>query len=138
MGFGVLVGDGVNAHLHDDPWHPPGNWTGPQFHRRSVAIAPADMAWVQTKGEGSNVGKMRGARGGDVTIQRRRRDTKTVCDLSDADVGVGQHRFGSLDVVVGEFWRTTSGAARAPRGGKARWVRSRIRLRSNSANAPNM
>ena len=63
---------------------------------------------------------MRSARGGDITIERRRRDTETVCDLGDADVGVGQHRFGSLDVVVGEFWRTTSGAASAPSGGKPR------------------
>jgi hypothetical protein len=31
-----------------------------------------------------------------------------VCDLGDADVGVGQHRLGSLDVVVGKFWRAMS------------------------------
>src|SRR5271169_3157237 len=68
----------------------------------------------------SNVGKMRSARGGDVTIERRRRDTETVCDLGDAYVGAGQHRFGSLDVLVGEFWRTTSGAASAPSRGKPR------------------
>ena len=37
-----------------------------------------------------------------------------------ADVGVGQHRLGGLNVVVGEFWRTTSGATRAPGGGEAR------------------
>jgi hypothetical protein len=42
-----------------------------------------------------------------------------VCDLSDADIGVGQHRLGGLDVVVGEFWRTASGTARAPGGGEA-------------------
>jgi hypothetical protein len=67
----------------------------------------------------SNVGTIRGARGGNVTIERRRRDTETVCDLGDADVGVGQHRLASLNVVVGEFWRTTSGAACAPSGGEA-------------------
>src|SRR5438132_14404394 len=63
---------------------------------------------------------MRGACGGDVSIERRRGDTETVCDLGDADVGVGQHRLGSLDVVVGKFWRATSGAAGAARGGEAR------------------
>lgn len=47
-------------------------------------------------------------------------------DLGDADVGVGQHRLGSLDVVVGEFWRTTSGAVCAPGGARPAWVRSRI------------
>jgi hypothetical protein len=59
--------------------------------------------------------------------------------LGDTDVGVGQHRLGSLDVVVGEFWRATSGAAGAARAAaRPAWVRSRIRLRSNSASAPNM
>ena len=37
--------------------------------------------------------------------------------MGDADVGVGQHRLGGLNVIVGEFWRTTLGAARAPGGG---------------------
>ena len=41
-------------------------------------------------------------------------------DLGDADVGIGQHRLGGLDVVIGEFWRTASRAAGAPSGGKAR------------------
>jgi hypothetical protein len=40
--------------------------------------------------------------------------------LGDPDVGVGRHRFGSLDVVVSELWRTTSGAAGAPSGGSPR------------------
>jgi hypothetical protein len=61
-----------------------------------------------------------------------------VRDLGHADVGVRQHRLGGLDVVVGEFRRPASGAANTPRGGEARLVRSRIRLRSNSASAPNM
>jgi hypothetical protein len=43
-----------------------------------------------------------------------------VRDLSHADVGIGQHRLGGFDVVAGEFWRTASCAARAPRGGQAR------------------
>ena len=67
----------------------------------------------------SNVRKIRGARGGDVPIERRRRDTETVCDLGDADVGIGQHRLGGLDVVVGEFRRSASGAAGAPSSGEA-------------------
>jgi hypothetical protein len=43
-----------------------------------------------------------------------------VRDLSHADVGIGEHRLGGLDVVVCEFRRAASGAANAPRGGKAR------------------
>jgi hypothetical protein len=43
-----------------------------------------------------------------------------VRDLSHADVGIGEHCLGGLDVVPREFWRTASSAARAPRGGKAR------------------
>jgi len=35
-------------------------------------------------------------------------------DLRHADVGIGKHRLGGLDVVVGEFWRAPSGAACAP------------------------
>jgi hypothetical protein len=27
-----------------------------------------------------------------------------VCDLSRADVGIGEYRHGGLDVVVSEFW----------------------------------
>ena len=41
-------------------------------------------------------------------------------DLGDADVGIGEHRLGGLDVVVGEFRRPASGAANTPRGGEAR------------------
>ena len=40
--------------------------------------------------------------------------------MSHADVGIGEHRLGGLDVVVGEFRRPASGAASAPRGGKPR------------------
>jgi hypothetical protein len=40
--------------------------------------------------------------------------------LGDADVGVGQHRLGGRDVVVGEFWRTASRPACAPSSGKTR------------------
>jgi len=43
-----------------------------------------------------------------------------VRDLRHAGVGIGEHRLGGLDVVVGEFWRTTSGATCAPGVGKAR------------------
>lgn len=86
----------------------------------------------------SNAWGIRGPCGRDVPIERCRRDAEAVRDLSHADVEIGEHRLGGLDVVVGEFWRTASGAASTPRGGQAAWVRSRIRLRSNSANAPNM
>jgi len=43
-----------------------------------------------------------------------------VPDLSHADVGIGQHRLGGLDVVVGQFRRAASCAANTPRGGRAR------------------
>jgi X-Pro dipeptidyl-peptidase C-terminal non-catalytic domain len=46
--------------------------------------------------------------------------TETVCDLRHADIGIGQHRPGSLDVVVGEFPRPASSAAGAPGDGKPR------------------
>jgi hypothetical protein len=68
----------------------------------------------------SNAWGIRGSRGGDVTIERRRRDAEAVRDLRHADVGIGEHRLGGLDVVVGEFRRTASGAANASRGSEAR------------------
>lgn len=40
--------------------------------------------------------------------------------MGDADVGVGQHHLGSLDVVVGKFWRTTSRPACAASSSKTR------------------
>jgi hypothetical protein len=36
----------------------------------------------------SNAWSIRGARGGQISIQRRRRDAEAVCDLSHADVGI--------------------------------------------------
>ena len=50
---------------------------------------------------------------------RCRRDTETMGDLGDADVGIGQQRFGSLHVIVGEFRRPTSGAAKPTGFGSA-------------------
>jgi hypothetical protein len=50
---------------------------------------------------------IRGSRGRDVPPVRRRDAAR----FGDADFGVGQHRLGGLDVVVGEFWGTTAGAA---------------------------
>jgi hypothetical protein len=67
----------------------------------------------------SNARRIRGSPGRDVPIERRRRDAEAVRDLGDADVGVGQHRLGSLDVVIGKFWRSASGAASTPGGGEA-------------------
>jgi hypothetical protein len=66
------------------------------------------------------LGKIRASRGRDITIERRRGHPEAVRDLGHADVGIGQHRLGGLDVVVCEFRRTASGAASAPRGGEAR------------------
>jgi hypothetical protein len=68
----------------------------------------------------SNAWGIRGPRGGHISIERRRRDAEAVRDLSHADVGIGEHRLGGLDVVVGEFRRPASGAASMPRGGEAR------------------
>jgi hypothetical protein len=45
---------------------------------------------------------------------------QAVCDLGHADIGIGQHGLGGLDVVVGEFRRTSSGATGTSRGGEAR------------------
>jgi hypothetical protein len=36
-------------------------------------------------------------------------------DLSDADVGIGHHRLGGLNVVVRELWRAASCAPSTPR-----------------------
>jgi hypothetical protein len=68
----------------------------------------------------SNARGIRGSGGGDVTIERRRRDAEPLRNLSYSDVGIGEHRLGGLDVIIGEFRRTASRAASAPRGGKAR------------------
>jgi len=54
----------------------------------------------------------------DVPIECRRSDA-AVRDLGHADVGIGEHRLGGLDVVVREFRRTASCATNAARGGKA-------------------
>jgi len=70
-------------------------------------------------------------------IERRGRHAEAGRDLSHADVGIGQHGLGGLDVVLGECRRTALCGPR-PGGGQAARVRSRIRLRSNSASAPNM
>ena len=70
----------------------------------------------------------------DVAIERRRSDAEATHDLSYTDSGFGQHRLWGLDVVVREFRRTASDATRAV--ARLAWAHSRIRLRSNSANAP--
>src|SRR4029077_9459123 len=68
----------------------------------------------------SNAWGIRSSCGRDVAIERRRGHAEAVRDLGHADAGIGQQRLGGLDVVVGEFRRASSGAAGAPRGGKAR------------------
>ena len=65
----------------------------------------------------STVWGIRSSRRGDVPIERRGRQAEAVRDLSHADVRIGQHRLGGLDVVVREFRRTASRAANAPRRG---------------------
>src|SRR4051794_6384844 len=61
---------------------------------------------------------MRGSRSRDIPIERRRGDTEALRDLRYCDVRIGQHCLGGLDVVVRQFRRTASGAAKASRGGK--------------------
>jgi hypothetical protein len=41
-------------------------------------------------------------------------------DLRHTYVGIGQQRFGYLNVVIGQFRRAAARPARAPRGGEAR------------------
>src|SRR5262245_57137709 len=53
------------------------------------------------------------------TILSRRRDTKTVCDLGDADVGIGQQCPRGFKVVLCQLWWTAPRSACAPSGGKA-------------------
>jgi hypothetical protein len=59
----------------------------------------------------SNARSIRGSRGGNVPIERCRRAAEPLRDLTYGDVGISEHRLGSLDVVVREFRRTASGAA---------------------------
>src|SRR4051812_24298109 len=68
----------------------------------------------------SNARGIRGSCGRKVPIERRGGDTKALRDLSEGDVGTGEHRLGGLDVVVRELRRTDSGATHAPCGGKTR------------------
>jgi hypothetical protein len=67
---------------------------------------------------GSNARGICGSRSRKISIERRRRDTKALRDLSDGDVGIGEYRLGSLDIILGEFRRTASGAAKAPGSGQ--------------------
>ena len=67
----------------------------------------------------SNVRKIRGARGGDASIERRRRDTETVCDLGDADVRVGLQCPRGFKVVLCQLSWTAPRSACAPSNGKA-------------------
>src|ERR1700687_2990472 len=68
----------------------------------------------------STVRGVRGSCGRDVPIEGRRRDAEAVRDLSHADVGIGEHRLGGLDVLVREVRRAAGGAANTPRAGEAR------------------
>src|SRR5689334_16666789 len=61
---------------------------------------------------------VRGSCGKDVSIERRGGDAETVRNLRDPDIRIGESRLGRLDVVIGEFCRTSFGTAKSPRGGK--------------------
>jgi hypothetical protein len=56
-------------------------------------------------------------------MERRRGDAETVRGLSHADVRICEHYLGGLDVVLREFLADGLQCGRAPRGGKAAWVR---------------
>jgi len=86
--------------------------------RQAETFPGASRLWDET-GVSSNAWGIRAPRGGHISIQRRRRHAKAECDLSHADVGVGEHRLGGLDVIVSEFRRPASGAAGTTRGGEA-------------------
>jgi hypothetical protein len=108
---------------------------GQVFHETS-SVRPSGKS--NTRGgtvPTSNTRSIRGSCGGDVPIERCRRDTEAMRDLRHADVGIGQHRLGGLDVVICEFRRTAPGAASAPRGGKARLGALRDQAALESANA---
>jgi hypothetical protein len=89
----------------------------------------------------SNARHIRGSRGRDVPIERRRRDTEAVRDLGDADIGVGEQGPRGFKVILRQLRRTTTRAARASRGGEACLgaLSDQAALeRSNSASAPTM
>jgi len=56
-------------------------------------------------------GKVCGSRRRNIPVERRRRNAEPMRDLGNADIRIGQQCSGDVKVVVGEFWRTTSGAA---------------------------
>src|SRR5271170_29301 len=56
----------------------------------------------------SNAGGIRGSRGGNIAIERRRRYAEAMRDLGNADVGIGQHRLGGLNVACRPANRTIS------------------------------
>jgi hypothetical protein len=69
-----------------------------RFGRTAAARRPAE-AFLERPVFGikrpfSNAWGIRGPRGGHISIQRRRRDAEAVCNLSHADVGIGEHRLG--------------------------------------------
>src|SRR3954451_2683164 len=61
-----------------------------------------------------------GSRGGYIPIERCGGDTEAVRDLSYGNVRISKQRLGGLDIILGEFRGTASGAAKPPRGGKTR------------------
>jgi hypothetical protein len=48
----------------------------------------------------STVWKIRGARGGDVTIKRRRRDAEAVRDLRHADIRIGEQGSRGFKIIL--------------------------------------
>jgi len=83
---------------------------------RTVSV----LSFVLGRRRCSNAGGIRGSLGGDIAIKCSWKNADAMRELGDAVIGSGQHRLGGRDVVVGEIWRASSGAAAAPRGGKAR------------------
>ena len=89
---------------------PPAAGLKPSLERRVFGVKPPL----------SNARRIRGSRGRDVPIERCRRDAEALRNLRHADITIGQHGLGGLDVLVGQFWRAAAGAAEAASGGEAR------------------
>jgi hypothetical protein len=99
---------------------PNGRFTALSRRRRRHAETLLERPVFGVERPLSNPWRIRGSCGRDVPIKCRRRDPEAVRYLSHANVEIGEHRLGGLNVIVREFRRTPSRAASAPRGGEAR------------------
>ena len=123
------------------PCPPPRPAQGRIALRRSCAPRPPPCrSALRASVVVSNSGSIRGSRGRDISIERRRRHTEAVRDLGNANIGIGKQCSRDVKVVFRQlhFGRRPPVRPRRRAAARPAWVRSRIRLRSNSASAPNM